>query len=48
MYTLDIYINKALLAAIETAKSAPLGVDTDFNYAMHTGIAKIGNDEFNT
>lgn len=42
---LDVWVNKALINTLAAA-DAPLGEDTEFDWAMHLGIMEIGKDCF--
>ncbi|KAF8971331.1 hypothetical protein BDZ97DRAFT_1913826 [Flammula alnicola] len=46
LYDIDVWVNQPLIDALATA-DAPLGVDTEFDWALHLGIMKMGNDGFN-
>ncbi|KAF8950867.1 hypothetical protein BDZ97DRAFT_1933246 [Flammula alnicola] len=46
LYDIDVWVNQPLIDALATA-DAPLGMDTEFDWALHLGIMKMGNDGFN-
>ena len=43
---LDVFVNDAFLKAVD-ATDVPLGMDTDFDWGIHTGLMEIGMDGFN-
>jgi hypothetical protein len=46
LYQLDLFVNDAFLRAVDDT-NVILGVDTDFDWMMHTALMHIGNDGFN-
>ena len=47
LYQLDLFVNDAFCKAANDA-DVILGVDTEFDWMMHTAIMQIGNnDDFN-
>ena len=47
LYQLDLFVNDAFCKAASDA-NVILGIDTEFDWMMHTAIMKIGvNDGFN-
>ena len=47
LYQLDLFVTNAFRKAVDDA-NVILGVDTEFDWMMHTAIMQIGsNDSFN-
>ncbi|KDR69131.1 hypothetical protein GALMADRAFT_215412 [Galerina marginata CBS 339.88] len=45
LFEIDIWLNQGLIDALESA-DVPIGEDTQFDWAMHMGVMKMGDDSF--